>query len=104
MQLVSTFGTATIDVLTILPLQLVIAVGTHLLHERGVDNAGIQGIKEVQEPNTSTNGRVLEAADGRRAWLVRGDFAIRPLQDLSVGNGPVIAREGSESLHDVESV
>ena len=103
-QLISTCGSVTGDVRTILPLQLVIAMGIHLLHERRVDNAGIQSIEEVQEPNSGANGGILEAADGRRARLVRRDFAIRPLEDLSIGNGPVVAREGGKSLHYVESV
>ena len=79
-------------------------MGIHLLHKRRVDNAGVQGIEEVQEPNTSTNGRILEAADGRRAPLVRRDFPIRPLENLSVRNRLVVAGDGSKSLHDIESV
>jgi hypothetical protein len=101
---VGIFNSATMDVHTILPLQLVIAMGIYLLHERRVDNAGIQGIEEVQEPDTSANGRIFEATDSRRAWLVGRDFAIRPLEDLSIGNGPIVAREGGKSLYNIEPV
>lgn len=102
--LVSSVDCAIMIVHTILPLHLVIAMGIYLMHERRVDNAGIQGIKEVQEPNSSTNGRIFETTDGCRAWLVRRNFAICPLEDLSIGNGPVVAREGGKSLYNVEPV
>jgi hypothetical protein len=79
-------------------------MGIHLLHERRVDNAGIQGIEKVQEPNSSANRRILETTDSRRAWLVRRHFAIRPLEDLSIGNGPVVTRESGKSFYDIEPV
>lgn len=70
-QFLSTFDPAIMDVRTILLLHLIISVGSHLLHKRRVDNTRFEGIEEVQEPNTGTNRRILEAADGRRAGLVR---------------------------------